>query len=112
MADLVALGAVVAVGGCGGPNIPLRGGRIDATEAGSTGLCEPETDLKTTLREFSDAGFSQKDTISLTACGHTMGGYVHANAFYDLHEPMITISKGFIVLASLMLVCLYHVSKF
>ncbi|KAL8830944.1 MAG: hypothetical protein Q9191_001152 [Dirinaria sp. TL-2023a] len=31
MADLVALGTVVAVGACGGQNIPFRGGRLDAT---------------------------------------------------------------------------------
>lgn len=75
VADLIALGTVVAVGACGGPIIPFRGGRIDATEAGASGVCEPETDLKTTLGSFSNAGFSQQDAIGLTACGHSMGGY-------------------------------------
>lgn len=74
VADLIALGTVVAVGACGGPVIPFRGGRVDATEAGPAGVCEPETDLKTTLSSFSNAGFSQQDAISLTACGHSMGG--------------------------------------
>ena len=76
VADLIALGTVVAVGACGGPIIPYRGGRIDAIEAGPSGVCEPETDLKTTLSSFSKAGFSQQDAISLTACGHSMGGYL------------------------------------
>ena len=74
MADIIALGAAMAIGTCGGPAIPLRVGRIDATEAGVSGVCEPETDLKTTLASFSKAGFNQADTIALTACGHTMGG--------------------------------------
>ncbi|KAJ7100407.1 heme peroxidase [Mycena epipterygia] len=34
MADVIAMGAINAVVGCGGPIIPFRGGRIDATEAG------------------------------------------------------------------------------
>lgn len=54
--------------------MPLRGGRIDATEAGPTGVCGPETDLKKVLESFDTAGFNQADTIALTACGHTMGG--------------------------------------
>lgn len=39
-ADLVALSTVVAVGACGGPKIPLRVGRIDATEGGEFGVPE------------------------------------------------------------------------
>ncbi len=74
VADLIALGAAMAIGTCGGPSIPLRVGRIDATEAGASGVCQPETDLETTLASFSGAGFNQADTIALTACGHTMGG--------------------------------------
>lgn len=36
MADLIALSVHVAVRACGGPSIPLRVGRIDATEAGQS----------------------------------------------------------------------------
>ena len=64
----------MAVGACGGPHVTLRGGRIDATSAGSPGVPEPETDLSTTLNQFGNAGFNEDDTITLTACGHTMGG--------------------------------------
>ena len=74
MADIIAAGVAIAIGGCGGPPIPLRGGRVDATEAGPAGVCRPETDLETTLAMFSSAGFNQADSIALTACGHTMGG--------------------------------------
>ena len=58
----------------------MRGGRTDATAAGPTGVPKPETDLQTTLTDFSNAGFNEDDTIALTACGHTMGG-VHGTTF-------------------------------
>ena len=78
MADLIALGVAMSVGVCGGPPIPYSGGRIDAMGPGETGVPEPETDIKTTLDEFSGAGFNQEDAIGLTACGHTMGGVHHS----------------------------------
>ena len=78
MADLIAAGAALSIGACGGPPILLRGGRIDATGPGPSGVPEPETDIKTTLADFSGAGFSQEDAIALTACGHTMGGVRHS----------------------------------
>ena len=74
MADIIALGAVISIASCGGPYVPLRGGRIDATSAGPAGVCEPETDLDTTFSKFQAAGFNKADTIALTACGHSMGG--------------------------------------
>ncbi len=74
VSDCIAAGAAISIGACGGPYVPLRGGRIDATEAGPPGVCGPETDLKTVLESFDTAGFNQADTIALTACGHTMGG--------------------------------------
>jgi hypothetical protein len=73
MADLIAIAVSVSVGNCGGPQIPVRGGRIDATKAGPFGVPAPDTDLETTLEYFANAGFNQVDSIALTACGHTMG---------------------------------------
>ena len=86
MADLIALGTVMAAGHCGGSHVEMRGGRIDATAAGPTGVPQPQQDLQTQLVEFSNAGFNQDDTIALTACGHTMGG-VHKNIFPDVITP-------------------------
>ena len=70
----------MAVGNCGGPHIEMKGGRVDATEAGPTGVPEPETGIQDTLTDFSNAGFVTDDAITLTACGHTMGG-VHRAQF-------------------------------
>ncbi|KAJ4406437.1 hypothetical protein N0V91_004648 [Didymella pomorum] len=77
-ADLIALSTVLAVGNCGGPKIPLRVGRIDATEGGVLGVPEPQQDLDTHKKKFAKAGFN-------TACGHTMGG-VHGKTFPEITE--------------------------
>lgn len=69
---MIALSVVMSVGACSGPYIPLRVGRVDATEGGPFGVPEPETSAEQTLNEFSNAGFNQADSIGLTACGHTM----------------------------------------
>lgn len=76
-ADLIALSVTMSVGNCGGPQIPVRGGRIDATQGGGTGVPAPDTDLELTLLYFSRAGFNQVDAIALTACGHTIGNVHH-----------------------------------
>ncbi|KAJ3970788.1 heme peroxidase [Lentinula raphanica] len=80
MADMIALGVVTSIGSCSSPSIhvPLRGGRIDATEGGAFGVPAPETDIQTTLNQFAQAGFNQQDSIALTACGHTLGSVHHA----------------------------------
>ena len=80
MADLLAISVSLSVGNCGGPQIPVRGGRIDATDAGPFGVPAPETDLETTLGFFANAGFNQVDSIGLTACGHTMGSVHHVRS--------------------------------
>ncbi len=70
----------MAVANCGGPHIEMKVGRVDATAAGPTGVPEPETSISDTLTDFSNAGFVTDDAITLTACGHTMGG-VHRAQF-------------------------------
>jgi len=64
-ADLIALSTVLAVGNCGGPKIPLRVGRIDATEGGSLGVPEPQQDLDTHKKKFAKAGFNTGGKIAL-----------------------------------------------
>lgn len=80
VADLVALGTVVVLNNCGGLEVPLRGGRVDATGEGEFGVPEPQTSLEETLAEFSNAGFNAEDSIGLTACGHSIGR-VHNGGF-------------------------------
>lgn len=60
-ADLVALGVVQAVGSCGGPHIPFRVGRIDASGPGNFGTPEPETPIDETLSRAKISGYSQTE---------------------------------------------------
>lgn len=78
-ADLLAMSVVVATAGCGGPKIPFRGGRIDASEAGPEGVPEAHTSLDDTLGAFEKAGLNRSEMIAMVACGHTLGGVHSAN---------------------------------
>ncbi|KAF5393655.1 hypothetical protein D9757_000440 [Collybiopsis confluens] len=78
-ADLIALGTVFGVASCGGPIIPYRAGRIDATKAGPATVPEPQQDFASHLQSFIRQGFDQTEMISLVACGHTLGGVRQAD---------------------------------
>ncbi|KAF7375657.1 Peroxidase [Mycena sanguinolenta] len=60
LADSLALGTIIAIENCGGPEIAFRGGRIDAGKPNNPG------------------GFTQTEMIGLVACGHTFGGVQQA----------------------------------
>ncbi|KAH8882086.1 heme peroxidase [Thozetella sp. PMI_491] len=85
LADMIALGAVQAVGLCsnGSVNIPFRGGRIDASGPGPIGVPTPEQDLDTHIKMFARQGFNKTEMIALVACGHTFGG-VHGVDFPEI----------------------------
>ncbi|KAF3014279.1 hypothetical protein E8E14_011478 [Neopestalotiopsis sp. 37M] len=82
-ADLIAMATVIATGACGGPSIPFRPGRIDATEAGPPGVPEPQQGIDVHTQIFAKAGFNVSDMISMVACGHTLGG-VHGEDFPEI----------------------------
>ncbi|KAH8810339.1 heme peroxidase [Flagelloscypha sp. PMI_526] len=84
MADLLAMGVVFSYRVCGGPSIPYRAGRVDATQADSPGVPKPDQDIDTHIAIFKRQGFSQSEMIALVACGHTMGG-VSALNFPSIH---------------------------
>lgn len=84
MADLIAAGTYASVRGCGGPVIPLRLGRKDATAGGSSGVPQPQNSLGTFRSQFDRMNFrTDTEMIQLVACGHTLGG-VHTAEFPDL----------------------------
>ncbi|KAL8687042.1 MAG: hypothetical protein Q9218_006674, partial [Villophora microphyllina] len=80
MSDIIAMGIYTAVRSCGGPVVPIKTGRIDATEAGSPGVPLPQNSLYTFQNQFQRTGFDTSQMIAVTACGHTLGG-VHAANF-------------------------------
>ena len=86
MADLIAMGVYTAVRSCGGPVVPIKTGRTDATAAGPPGVPLPQNSLFTFRNQFARIGFSSTEMIAVTACGHTLGG-VHAGNFPQIVPP-------------------------
>lgn len=93
LADLIAAGVYSATRSCGGPAIPVRGGRKDATESGPSGQVPDASNAISIFRnQFTRMGFSGTDNaemIQLVICGHTLGG-VHA-----AEQPLIIDSGKF-----------------
>ncbi|KAJ2973188.1 hypothetical protein NQ176_g6750 [Zarea fungicola] len=83
LSDLIAAGVYASVRSCGGPIVPVRGGRIDAQEAGNTGVPQPQNSAFTFQQQFDRMGFNNVEMIQVTACGHTIGG-VHNTEFPDI----------------------------
>jgi Peroxidase len=86
MADLFSMGVYSSVRSCGGPIVPVRTGRVDATTAGSPGVPLPQNSLFTFQNQFVRMGFNATEMIQLVACGHTIGG-VHSANFPQIVPP-------------------------
>ncbi|KAJ7287098.1 putative L-ascorbate oxidase [Mycena rebaudengoi] len=78
IADALAVGTVVAMESCGGPEIAFRGGRVDAMEPNDPGVPEPDQSLESHIASFARQGFTPSEMIGLVACGHSFGGVEHA----------------------------------
>ena len=93
MADLVALGMVMAVGACVGPHVPLRGGCVDATGPVPLAFCNTESSIDQTLGVFSQAGMMKEEGITLVARGHTMGGSVSLKKHFRFLLMELTVRR-------------------
>lgn len=93
LADLIAAGVYSATRSCGGPVVPIRGGRKDATGSGPSGQIPDAANAIGIFRnQFTRMGFASvnnTEMIQLVACGHTLGG-VHA-----AEQPLIINSGEF-----------------
>ncbi|KAF8172217.1 heme peroxidase [Mycena galopus ATCC 62051] len=74
MAGSLAIATILVIENCGGPEIPFRGGRLDAGEANAPGVPQPQQDLDDHTAAFAKMGFSPTEMIGLLACGHTFRG--------------------------------------
>ncbi|KAJ7830415.1 heme peroxidase [Mycena olivaceomarginata] len=95
IADSLAVGTIIAIENCGGPEIPFRGGRIDAGEPNTPGVPEPQQDLDSHIAAFARQGFTQTEMIKLVACGHSFGGVEHApfpDIVPEINDPNNTLS--------------------
>jgi len=73
-ADLIAVAGAEAVALCGGPEIPVRLGRLDSSTADPAGKLPGETlDAAALKTLFSRKGFSSQEMVVLSGA-HTIGG--------------------------------------
>ncbi|OQU99621.1 hypothetical protein CLAIMM_05231 [Cladophialophora immunda] len=89
MADLVNVGLYQAVRACGGPIVPVRAGRVDATGPGPVGVPQPTDPMPQMIGEFRRMGFSPEEMVAMVACGHSIGG-VHSAEHPDIVPPYST----------------------
>jgi hypothetical protein len=89
MADLINVGLYQAVRACGGPIVPVRAGRVDATGPGPVGVPEPTDPMPKMIGQFRRMGFSPEEMVQVTACGHSLGG-VHSAEHPDIVPPYST----------------------
>ncbi|KXS11442.1 heme peroxidase [Gonapodya prolifera JEL478] len=94
LTGIIALCFVTATGSCGGPALPLRVGRFDATATDRTGgVPLPSDPEDVTTQKFARAGFTNPaEFITLVACGHTLGG---VPGFPTLVPPSAGIPNNF-----------------
>ncbi|KAL6646165.1 hypothetical protein ACP70R_017773 [Stipagrostis hirtigluma subsp. patula] len=100
-ADLIAVAGAEAVALCGGPEIPVRLGRLDSSTADPAGKLPEETLDATALKKlFSQKGFSTQEMVVLSGA-HTIGGkgfgspVVFDNSYFKvLLEKPQTSSSG------------------
>ncbi|KAJ7827249.1 heme peroxidase [Mycena olivaceomarginata] len=95
IADKLAVATILAIENCGGPEIPFRGGRVDAGGPNTPGVPEPQQDLQSHIAYFARQGFTPTEMIGLIACGHSFGGVEHApfpDISPEMHDPNNTLS--------------------
>ncbi|KAG6409487.1 hypothetical protein SASPL_127527 [Salvia splendens] len=98
--DLIAVAGAEAVLICGGPEIPVRLGRIEATVPDPTGRLPEETlDAKNMKQSFQNKGFSAQELVALSGA-HTIGGkgfgspVVFDNSYYKILAKKPGSSSG------------------
>ncbi|KIW71254.1 hypothetical protein PV04_03439 [Phialophora macrospora] len=89
MADLINVGLYQAVRACGGPIVPVRAGRVDATGPGPVGVPQPTDPMPKMIQQFKRMGFSPEEMVHMVACGHSLGG-VHSSEHPDIVPPNST----------------------
>ncbi|KAJ8108839.1 hypothetical protein OPT61_g7892 [Boeremia exigua] len=93
LADLIAAGLYSATRSCGGPAVPIRGGRKDAVQSGPSGQIPDAANaigiFRNQFTRMGISGVNNTEMIQLVACGHTLGG-VHA-----AEQPLIINSGDF-----------------
>ncbi|KAL5410343.1 hypothetical protein PMIN04_010680 [Paraphaeosphaeria minitans] len=75
LSDVIAAATYALTRSCSNASIAVRGGRIDATEAGPLGAVpQPQNAIGIFRNQFARMGLDDRGMIQFVACGHSIGG--------------------------------------
>ncbi|KAF2439634.1 heme peroxidase [Karstenula rhodostoma CBS 690.94] len=75
LADVIAAATYALTRSCSNISVAVRGGRLDATEAGPQGAVpQPQNAIGIFRNQFARMGLDDKGMIQFVACGHSIGG--------------------------------------
>ncbi|KAF5836227.1 heme peroxidase [Dunaliella salina] len=81
MADLIVLGGVLALYGCGHPGLMFSPGREDASVPDADILPAADESPEVMFGKFDRMGFSRAEVVTLMAAGHTVANGLEGAAF-------------------------------
>jgi hypothetical protein len=75
LSDVIAAATYTLSRSCSNISVAVRGGRLDATEAGPSGFVpQPQNPIGIFRNQFARMGMDDKGMIQFVACGHSIGG--------------------------------------
>jgi hypothetical protein len=94
VADLVALGVIVSSASCSGPQLTFKGGRVDATGGGRSGVPEPEQSANEYFDAMEKIGMNKTEGIQFIAVSYFALALAHRS---DLSSSAATQLVPFII---------------
>jgi hypothetical protein len=89
LSDVIAAGTYVLTRSCSNISIAVRGGRVDATEAGPLGFVpQPQNAVSIFRNQFARMGLDDQGMVQFVACGHSIGG-VHGADHPEITDETI-----------------------
>lgn len=84
VADVINMAGILGIKACGGPQIPIDFGRIDATaQSIANNLPDLNNNFDAILTFFTNANMNTNDIVALAMGGHTIGG-IHIKDFPNI----------------------------
>ncbi|KAF1969272.1 heme peroxidase [Bimuria novae-zelandiae CBS 107.79] len=75
LSDVIAAATYAVTRSCSNISIAVRGGRVDATQAGPVGFVpQPQNAVTIFRNQFARMGLDDQGMVQFVACGHTIGG--------------------------------------
>lgn len=89
LSDVIAAATYASTRSCSNISLAVRGGRVDATQAGPVGFVpQPQNAVGIFRNQFARMGLDDKGMIQIIACGHSIGG-VHGADHPEITDSSI-----------------------